>query len=114
MDPDWRFVAAYNAALQATTTALYASGFEAAKGGGAHYYSIESIKLTIEAPGELVDELQAFKAKRGNAVYEMTGIATESEIKELRNLAIELRDMVIQWLTDNHPHLIAKTKRKPQ
>src|SRR5882757_9368423 len=55
MDPDWRFVAAYNAALQAANIALHASGFEAAKGGGAHHYTIESLKLTITASTELVD-----------------------------------------------------------
>ena len=74
--------------------ALHANGFEAAKGGGAHHYAIESLKLTITASSELVDELQAFKSKRGGAIYEMTGIATETEIGDLRNLATELRDRV--------------------
>jgi hypothetical protein len=111
-DPDWRFVAAYNAALQAANIALFASGFEAAKGGGAHYYAIESLKLTIEDDGAAVDELQAFKSKRGGIVYEMTGIATETEIKDLCRLATDLRNRVASWLKQKHPELLSKARKK--
>src|SRR5687768_8006322 len=75
-DPDWRFVATYNAALQSANIALFASGFEALKGGGAHYYTIESLKLAIGDDGSTIDELQAFKSKRGGTVYEATGLAS--------------------------------------
>jgi hypothetical protein len=109
MDADWRFVAAYNAALQAAATALYASGFEAAKGGGAHYYTLESLKFTIGDDGKLVEALQAFKSKRGGVVYEMIGIASETEISDLRALAQELRDRVRGWLKREHPQLLAGT-----
>ena len=105
-DPDWRFVAAYNAALQSAAIALYASGFQATKGGGAHHYTIESLKLTIGDEGSAVDELHAFKSKRGGAVYETTGIATETEIKDLCRLATDLRDRVRIWLTQHHPQLL--------
>ena len=113
MDADWRFVAAYNAALQSANVALHASGFEAAKGGGAHHYTIESLKLTIAASAELVDELQAFMSKRGGAVYEMTGIATETEIDGLRKLAIELRDRARAWLEKTHPSLASAASKSP-
>lgn len=113
MDPDWRFVAAYNAALQVATIALHASGFEAAKGGGAHHYTIESLRLTVAAPGELVDELQAYKSKRGGAVYEMTGIASQTEINGLRRLATELRDLVRAWLQSTHPAMAVPPAKPP-
>ncbi len=112
MDPDWRFVAAYNAALQVAAAALYASGYEASKGGGAHQHTIESLRITIAADVNLVDELQAFKAKRGNAVYEMTGIASETEITELRQLGIELRSILIDWLKQKHSNLLSSLKKK--
>ncbi|HET6251204.1 MAG TPA: hypothetical protein VFE47_26210 [Tepidisphaeraceae bacterium] len=111
MDPDWRFVAPYNAALQGAAVALYASGFESTKGGGAHYYTIESLKLTVGDEGT-VDELQSFKAKRGGAVYESTGIASETEISELRNLAEKLRNRVQAWLLAEHPALAPKPSRR--
>jgi hypothetical protein len=106
MDPDWRFIAAYNAALQSATVALHASGFEATKGGGAHFYTIESLKFTVGDDGDLVDLLQAFKSKRGGAVYEKIGIASETEIAELRDLAERLRDRVVAWLKTDYPRLL--------
>ena len=111
-DPDWRFVAAYNAALQCCAIALHASGYQATKGGGAHHYTIESLKLTMADDGSSVDELQAFKSKRGNAVYEMTGIASETEITQLCTLAMGLRDRVRAWLKQNHPRLLTKGNKK--
>lgn len=69
---------------------------------GAHHYTIESLKLTVQASTELVDELHAFKSKRGGAVYETTGIASETEIADLRKLAMELRDRVRAWLRQTH------------
>ena len=110
MDLDWRFVAAYNAALQAATIALHASGYEAAKGGGAHYYTIESLKHTIAVGDDVVNALQAFKAKRGGSVYEATGIASTTEVEELRDLANELCNRVRQWLTTSQPSLLRMTK----
>jgi hypothetical protein len=56
--------------------------------------------------------LQAFKSKRGGIVYEMTGIATETEIKDLCRLAKDLRDRVTAWLKQAHPQLLTKGRRK--
>jgi hypothetical protein len=61
-DPDWRFVAAFNAALQSATVALLASGYDLPKGSGSHQRMIETLKFTIAADSALVDELQAFRA----------------------------------------------------
>jgi len=47
--------------------------------------------------------LQAFKSKRGGSIYETTGIATVTEIAELRNLGEQLRDQVRTWLQKEHP-----------
>jgi len=78
----------------------------------AHQHTIESLRITIAADVSLVDELQAFKAKRGNAVYEMTGIASETEITELRQLGIELRSILIDWLKQKHSNLLSSLKKK--
>lgn len=108
LDGDWRFAIAYNAALQCAGLALKAAGYEVPKGGGAHHHTIESLKLTIEDDGTIVDPLQAFRAKRGGAIYETTGIASDTEIEELRSLAQNLRDRVRAWLKKTHADCLPK------
>jgi hypothetical protein len=105
-DPDWRFVAAFNAALQSATVALLASGYDLPKGTGSHQRMIDTLKFTIGADAELVDELQAFRGKRGGTVYESVGIASDSEIEDMRKLAVDLSGRVIAWLKAHHKDLL--------
>jgi hypothetical protein len=77
------------------------SGYEAAKGAGAHNHTIESLKFTLMADARLIDALQAFRANRGGAVYESVGIASPTEIAELRELALELHRALVGWLKRN-------------
>jgi len=112
LDGDWRFTIAYNAALQCAGLALKAAGFEVPKGGGAHHHTIESLKLTIGDEDFVVDSLQAFRAKRGGGIYESTGIASDSEIEELRSLAAKVRNRVLAWMKAEHPELLAASRKK--
>ena len=112
MDDDWRFVAAYNAALQSASAALKAAGYEVPKGGGAHFQTIESLKLTIQDDGTIVDQLQKFRAKRGGGIYEETEIASEQEIKELRNLATVVFEKVRNYIATKYPTLDPKEPEK--
>ncbi|HVS73368.1 MAG TPA: hypothetical protein VHQ47_19080 [Phycisphaerae bacterium] len=105
-DSDWRFAIAYNAALQCAALALYASGFEAPKGGGAHHRTIDSLRLTIQPDEFLITALQAFRSKRGGGIYEATGIASTAEIDQLCALARSLREQMLKWLKAAHPHLL--------
>ena len=59
LSEDWRFNIAYNAALQAATAALAASGFRAAREQH-HYRTVQSLALTIGWPGGKVDRLDRF------------------------------------------------------
>jgi hypothetical protein len=111
LDGDWRFAIAYNAALQCAALALKAAGYEAPKGGGAHHRTIESLKLTIGDDGTIVDVLQVFRAKRGGGIYETTGVASDTEIDELRTLASNLRGCVLDWLKKSHSHLLPPQSR---
>jgi hypothetical protein len=59
LDADWRFAIAYNAALQAATAALAASGYRA--GRDSHHYRVfQSLEHTIEAEQELIHRLVPF------------------------------------------------------
>jgi hypothetical protein len=105
LDDDWRFAIAYNAALQVAATALKAAGYEVPKGGGAHHHTIESLRLTLGDDGTAVTMLQAFRAKRGGGVYESTGVATQTEIRELRRLAGDLFARLKNYIRTLHPSL---------
>jgi hypothetical protein len=111
LNSDWRFAIAYNAALQCAALALYASGYEAPKGGGAHHRTLESLRPTLRDDGALVEPLPAFRAKRARAIYQTTGIAGDREIGELRALARNLLDRVLQWLQARHADLLASHPR---
>jgi hypothetical protein len=113
MNDDWRFAAAYNAALQAAAAALKATGYEAPKAGGAHHYTIESLRLTIGDDGTVVDQLQMFRAKRGGGIYEETDIASEQDIKTLRQLAQHVFDEVRNYIATNLPNLAPAEPAKP-
>jgi hypothetical protein len=111
IDGDWRFAIAYNSALQCAAMALKSAGYETPKGGGAHHQTIESLRLTIGDDGAIVDPLQAFRAKRGGGIYETTGVASNSEIEELRALAVTLRDRVLEWMRQAHSELLPPQSR---
>lgn len=49
---------------------------------------------------------QAATVALGGTVYESVGIVSETEIGELRELAQDLRDRVIEWMSTQHPDLL--------
>ncbi len=67
---------------------------------------IDTLKYTIGADIALVDELQAFRGKRGGTVYESVGIASKTEIDEMRELAVKLNELVDVWMKAHHSHLL--------
>jgi uncharacterized protein (UPF0332 family) len=105
ISPDWQLAIAYNAALQAANAALYATGFRA-KGEGHHYRVIQSLTYTIGAKPELVAQLDSFRNKRHTSDYDRAGIVSTQEATEMFTLAKTLRDIVVEWLKENHPELM--------
>lgn len=107
LSDDWRFNIAYNAALQAATAALAASGFRAAREQH-HFRTIQSLALTMGWPGAKVDRLDRFRKKRNITGYETAGVVSGGEAKEMLELAAELRDAVVAWLGKQHPKLLKR------
>lgn len=101
---DWRLSIAYNAALQAATAALAASGYRASRDQH-HYRIIQSLRETIGAEESLVTALDVFRKKRNLGGYERVGVASDADAVEMRKLAIVVRNHVIAWLEKNHPQL---------
>ena len=104
---DRRFATAYNAALQIATAALAASGFRAPQEGH-HYWTIQSLAFTMNLDGKTIEKLDKFRKKRNISDYEMTGMVSEQEVKEMLALAENLSASVREWLQDNHPELVAE------
>lgn len=104
---DWRLSIAYNAALQAATVALAASGFRAAREQH-HYRTIQSLALTIGWTAAKVERFDRFRKKRNMIGYETAGVVSEQEAREMRELAVGLRDEVLAWLRKQHPKLAGR------
>jgi hypothetical protein len=106
LDADWRFAIAYQAALGACSIALLAAGYQPAKGESGHYRTIESLSETIGAEPSTVRRLDAFRKKRNISSYETAGTISDREGDDVRKLAQQLRDQVVEWLRKEHPNLL--------
>ena len=104
---DWRLSIGYNAALQAATAALAASGFRAAREQH-HYRTIQSLALTIGWRADKVERFDRFRKKRNMIGYETAGVASGQEAREMHELAVGLRDDVLAWLRKQHPRLAGR------
>ena len=104
---DWRLSIGYNAALQAATVALAASGFRAVREQH-HYRTIQSLALTIGWPAAKVERFDRFRKKRNMIGYETAGVVSEQEAREMHELAVGLRDEVLDWLRKQHPKLAGR------
>jgi hypothetical protein len=102
---DGRFNLAYNAALQLCAIVLLAEGWRPDK-LNAHYRTITSLPAVMGSDWqERADYLNACRGKRNGLEYDAAGRVSESEAKELREFASELRTTVIDWLGRRHPDL---------
>jgi hypothetical protein len=104
---DWRLSIGYNAALQAATAALAASGFRAAREQH-HYRTIQSLALTIGWPAAKVERFDRFRKKRNMIGYETAGVVSGQEAREMHELAAGPRDDVLAWLRKQHPRLAGR------
>ncbi len=102
---DWVLTIAYNAALQASTAALAAAGFRAARDSH-HYRVIQSLEFTIKANRNLIGRFDSFRKKRNISSYEMGGAVSDRESKEMRSLAVTLRANVETWIRNSHPQYL--------
>jgi hypothetical protein len=105
LSPDWRLNIAYNAALQAATTALGACGYRAAREAH-HYRVIQSLALTIGQDAKLVRQFDLFRKKRNIGGYERVGTVSDQEANEMIALAERIRHEVKNWMKSHHPDLL--------
>ena len=107
LSPDWQLSISYNAALQAATAALAASGYRA--GRQAHHYRIiQSLAHTIAAEPNTINQFDKFRKKRNIGGYEVAGMISQHEADEMKSLAKKLKDQIVTWLHQKHPELMGK------
>lgn len=105
LSPDGQFNIAYNAALQLCAIALLAEGWKADK-LNAHHRTISALPLILGPKRQDdADYLDTCRAKRNGLEYDAAGKVSAKEAQELREFAVELREMVVAWLADQHPGL---------
>jgi len=82
-DWDWAFSIAYNASLQAARAYMYSKGYRASSSQG-HKNTFEFMRIAFGSKyKDLVDFLDRMRPKRNRAVYDVSGMITETEVKEL-------------------------------
>lgn len=109
LSPDWQFGIAYNAALKLCTILLYASGYRPEK-NLAHYRTLQALPIILGASrADDADYLDACRAKRNTAEYDVAHTVSQSEADELRDFTRELHAAVRGWLRQCHPSLLAAT-----
>ncbi|MEW5825579.1 MAG: hypothetical protein AB1778_02005 [Candidatus Bipolaricaulota bacterium] len=104
--PEWKLAIAFNAALQAATTALAAAGYRAAKGSGHHHYTLQSLRFTVGLDSETLLMLQTVKRKRDKSDYERAGGVSAQEALDAIALATQVVTRVREWLQAEHPDLM--------
>jgi uncharacterized protein (UPF0332 family) len=102
---DWKFGIAYNAALKLCTILLHGSGYRPEK-NLAHHRTLTALPLILgDARKDDAGYLDACRAKRNTAEYDMAGVATQEDAAELIMFVKELRRDAVAWLRKNHPEL---------
>ena len=107
---DWRLNIAYNAALQAATAALAASGYRASRKAH-HMRVVQSLEFTIGADKGMIAGLDGFRKKRNISDYERAGYVSDGEAEEMRDLATRLREDVLAWILSKHSDLLPEEYR---
>lgn len=102
---DRRFEAAFNAARTAANVALRLCGYRTATQPGHHLKTVETLELTIQGDGRLIQKLRVFSKKRNATSYDSAGNVSDQELEEVIRVADELQQSVTAWLRTNHPEL---------
>jgi len=103
---DGRLGHAHSACLAVAAAALAASGYRVRHGSLAHHWRlIESLQYTVGLRAGQVKELQDYRKKRSQSIYERAGIVTSTEADAALTAARPLREQLASWLAAEHPKL---------
>lgn len=88
-DRDWGFAVAYNAALQASRAYMFSQGYRPASAQGHR----NTFAFMLEALGrdheDIITHFDRVRVKRNQAIYDIAGLITETEARNLLKRATE-------------------------
>ena len=88
-DWDWGFAVAYNAVLQVSRAYMFAQGYRPASAEG-HKNTFAFMRLAMgENYEELITYFDRMRNKRNRAIYDVAGLITETEARNLLAKAAE-------------------------
>jgi hypothetical protein len=100
---DWRFAAAYDAALTLATIPPECAGYRT-RGVGHHAATFEALPLVMGASFRgLGDYFEHCRKKRNEVAYHRAGVVSLSEAEEPIRSVLAFREQVQEWLRENHP-----------
>jgi len=106
LSTDGKFSMAYNAARTMATVAVRAAGYRIKQTGGAHYNTFLALETAL---GPSVSTMAAYldncRTARNELSYDAASLVSDSDADELVEKAEELRDLVEDWISRNHPNL---------
>lgn len=103
---DWRLGIAYNAALKLCAILLHTSGYRA-ENTLQHFRTIQALPWILgSGRKDDADYLDQCRKKRNTVEYDMAGVTSATEAKELLEFAEKLRADVLDWLKAHHPEFL--------
>ena len=99
-DWDWGFAVTYNAVLQASRAYMFAKGYRPSHGEG-HKNTFTFMKIFMGKDYEdLISYFDRMRNKRNQAIYDVAGLITETEARNLFTKATEFVKLIRSNLTD--------------
>ena len=93
-DCDWGFAVAYNAVLQASRAYMFADGYRPAS-VEAHKNTFAFMRIALGKEYEdLITYFDRMRTKRNQAIYDIAGLITETEARDLLARATEFVKLI--------------------
>jgi len=99
-DWDWGFAVAYNAVLQASRAYMFAQGYRPA-GAEGHKNTFAFMRLAMgKGYEDLITYFDRMRNKRNQAIYDVAGIITQTEARNLFAKATDFVQLIRRILAD--------------
>lgn len=93
-DWDWGFAVAYNAVLQASRAYMFAQGYRPASAEG-HKNTFAFMQIAMDKEYEdLITYFDRMRNKRNQAIYDIAGLITETEARNLLERATQFVQLI--------------------
>ena len=106
LSADSRLSLVHNAIMASATAVLAAAGYRVARGGSEHFHTIAALEFTIDPQKKLISRLDAFRKKRNQSSYEVSGSVSEAEVASAFALALQVRADTAAWIKKHRPQLL--------